>query len=225
MPDADLDQAAGLLVSSCFAMGGQRCLGSDNVILIGDRYDELKEKLVAAAAMQLGYGLDEDTDLGPMCTGAGRDKVLDWIDRALSEGARMVLDGRNPVVQGHEDGFFLAPTILENGHPDMPTAGEESFGPVAVLMRCQSLDEALDWINNRTNYGHSACIFTESGKQSRRFMREADVGNVGVNLAIPQPYAFFPLGSRNDSFLGGAKSRMASMRLFLDEKTVSTRWA
>ena len=106
----------------------------------------------------------------------------------------------------------LAPTILENGHPDMPTASEESFGPVAILMRAESMDEALEWINTRTNYGHSACIFTESGKAARRFVREADVGNVGVNLAIPQPFAFFPLGSRKDSFLGSAKSRMASMR-------------
>ena len=205
-------------------MGGQRCLGSDNVVLVGDRHEELKEKLVAAASLKLGYGLDESTELGPMCTSAGRDKVLDWIDRALGEGARMVLDGRRPEVEGYDNGFFLAPSILENGHPDMPTAAEESFGPVAILMRAGSMDEALEWINTRTSYGHSACIFTESGRAARRFVREADVGNVGVNLAIPQPYAFFPLGSRKDSFLGSAKSRMASMRLFLDEKTVSTRW-
>lgn len=224
MPDADLDQAANLLVSSCFAMGGQRCLGSDNVVVLGDRHDELKEKLVAAAQLRLGYGLDENTQLGPMCTQAGKDKVLDWIERALAEGAKMVLDGRNPHVEGYEEGFFLAPTILENGHPDMNTAKEESFGPVAILMQANSLDEAIEWINTRDNLGHSACIFTESGKAARKFMREVDVGNVGVNVAVPQPFAFFPLGSRKDSFLGSAKSRMASMRLFLDEKTITSRW-
>lgn len=223
MPDADLDQAAKLLVSSCFAMGGQRCLGSDNVIVVGDRHDELKEKLIVTANMKLGYGLDESTQLGPMCTQLGKDKVIDWIDRAIGDGAKLVVDGRNPTVADYENGFFLAPTILENGHPDMPTAIQESFGPVAMLMQASSMDQAIEWID-KSDYGHSACIFTESGKSARKFSRAVNVGNVGVNLAIPQPYAFFPLGSRKDSFLGSDKSRMASMKLFLDEKTITTRW-
>jgi malonate-semialdehyde dehydrogenase (acetylating) / methylmalonate-semialdehyde dehydrogenase len=223
MPDADYDQAAQWLLRSCYGMNGQRCLGSDNVVVVGDRHDELKEKFVAAAkAMKLGYGL-ESVDQGPMCTAAGKEKVLAWIDRALAEGAKMVLDGRNVQVEGYPNGYFLGPCILENGRPDMETSQEEAFGPVAVLMRAKSLDEALGWING-THYGHSACIFTESGKIARKFTREAEVGNVGVNVAVPQPYAFFPLGSKKESFLGGAKSRMASMRLFLDEKTVTTRW-
>ncbi|MBI5444922.1 MAG: aldehyde dehydrogenase family protein [Deltaproteobacteria bacterium] len=224
MPDADYDQAAQWLLRSCYGMNGQRCLGSDNVIVVGDRHDELKEKFVAAArSMKLGYGLEESADQGPMCTPAGRQKVLDWIDRALAEGGKMVLDGRSVKVEGYEKGYFLAPSILENGNPEMPTAKEEAFGPVAMLMRAKSLDEALAWING-TNYGHSACIFTESGKVARKFTREAEVGNIGVNVAVPQPYAFFPLGSKKESFLGSAKSRMASMRLFLDEKTVTARW-
>ena len=223
MPDADLDQAAKLLVSSCFAMGGQRCLGSDNVVVVGNRHDELKEKLVGAATLKLGYGLDESTQLGPMCTPAGREKVINWIDRAITEGAKIVLDGRNPQVDGFPNGYFVAPTVLENGNPEMATATEESFGPVAILMRAQDINEAIDWIDG-TNYGHSACIFTESGKTARKFTRAVNVGNVGINMAIPQPFAFFPLGSRKDSFLGGAKSRMASMHLFLDEKTISSRW-
>ncbi|NOY45297.1 MAG: aldehyde dehydrogenase family protein [Deltaproteobacteria bacterium] len=225
MPDADYDQVAQWLLRSCFGMGGQRCLGSDNVVVIGDRYDELKEKFVAAASsLKLGYGLDTSTDLGPMCTRQGKEKVLRWIERALGEGAAMVLDGRSPSVPGYENGYFLGPTILEGGHPDMATAREEAFGPVAVLMRARDLDEALEWINTKTNYGHSACLFTESGRTARRFTREAQVGNIGINVAIPQPYAFFPLGSKKESFLGMAKSRMASMRLFLDEKTVTARW-
>jgi malonate-semialdehyde dehydrogenase (acetylating)/methylmalonate-semialdehyde dehydrogenase len=158
MPDADLDQTARLLVSSCFGMGGQRCLGSDNIVVVGDRHDELKEKLVAAANLRLGYGLDESTILGPMCTNDGKEKVLDWI-------------------------------------------------------------------NGQDEHGHSACVFTQSGNIARNFAREAEVGNVGINVAIPQPFAFFPLGSKKQSFLGSAKSRMSSMRLFLDEKTVTTRWS
>ena len=228
MPDADLSQAAKLLVSSCFAMGGQRCLGSDNVVMVGgssERFGQLKDKLTdAALSMKLGYGLDETTKLGPMCTPAGKNKVIDWVDRALGDGANMVLDGRAPTVEGYENGYFLAPTILEGGHPEMSVSTDESFGPVAMLMETNELHQALEWINGSC-YGHSACIFTESGRSARKFIRNAEVGNVGVNVALPQPFSFFPLGSKKDSFLGSDKSRMASMKLFMDEKTITTRWA
>ena len=224
MPDADLKKASKLLMSSCFAMGGQRCLGSDNVVVVGGRLAELKENLIDVVnSVKLGYGLDESVDLGPMCTQGGKDKVVDWIGRSLADGAKMVVDGRAPKVEGFEGGYYLSPTILEGGHPNMVTATEESFGPVSMLMESDDMDQALEWINGSC-YGHSACIFTESGVNARKFIREAEVGNVGVNLAIPQPYAFFPLGSKKDSFLGSDKSRLASMKLFLDEKTVTERW-
>ncbi|MCG8402247.1 MAG: aldehyde dehydrogenase family protein [Firmicutes bacterium] len=225
MPDADLDEASRWLLRSCFGMAGQRCLGTDNVVVIGDIYDGLKSKLKeAAAAMKIGYGLDEETNLGPMATRSGREQVELWIEKSLSEGAGIVLDGRNVKVTGYEKGYFLGPTILEDVNVDMSTAREEAFGPVAALIRCDDLDTAIQWINTKTNMGHSACIMTGSGKDARKFVREVNVGNVGVNLGVPQPYAFFPLGSRRESFLGSAKSRMGSMRLFMDEKTVCTRW-
>ena len=107
----------------------------------------------------------------------------------------------------------------------MHVARVEAFGPVANLMRIKDLDEALDWINTKDNYGHSACIFTPYGATARRFMKEADVGNIGINVPVPQPYAFFPLGSKNESAQGVAKSRIDSLRLFLDQKTVTERWA
>lgn len=225
MPDADLDEAAQWLLRSCFGMAGQRCLGTDNILVIGDRYDELKSRFKeAAAGMKIGYGLDEEIKLGPMAARTGKEKVLQWIENSLAEGARMVLDGRNAKVDGYPNGYFLAPTILEDVNVDMSMAKEEAFGPVAALIRCNSLEQAIEWINTKTNLGHSACIMTGSGKDARRFTREVNVGNVGVNLGVPQPYAFFPLGSRRESFLGSAKSRMGSMRLFMDEKTVCTRW-
>ena len=226
MPDADLDQAATWLMRSCYGMGGQRCLGSDNVIVVGDAYDTLKEKIVAQAkSMKLGYGLDDTTDLGPMCAPSGVQKVLNWIDMALGEGQKMVLDGRNPKIEGMENGYWLAPSVLEGDDPDAPSTAEESFGPVISLMKFDDLDSVIQW-HNKTNFsqGHSACIMTESGKNARKFIKEVDTGNVGVNVAVPQPYSFFPLGSKKQSFLGTAKSRYASMRLFLDEKTVTARW-
>ena len=225
MPDADIESGVQWLTRSCFGMAGQRCLGVDNVVIIGDRYDEVKSKFREAAAnMRIGYGLDEETELGPMTTQEGKDKVIQWIDQSLSEGAKIVLDGRAAKVKDYPNGYFLAPTILEEVDVDMPMAKEEAFGPTAALIRGESLDKTIEWINTKTNLGHSACIMTANGKSARKFTREVNVGNVGVNVGVAQPYAFFPLGSRRESFVGTAKSRMASMRMFMDEKTVTARW-
>ncbi len=224
MPDAALDTIIPYVRQGCFGMTGQRCLGSDNVVVVGDIYDEFKERFAAEArSMRLGYGLDDSVAMGPYCTAAGRDKVGSWVERAEAEGARVVHDGRivSPELKA---GFFMGPTILENVNPDMRMAKEEAFGAVSALIRAESLDRVIEWINTKTDLGHSACIMTQSGANARKFAREVNVGNVGINVGVPQPYAFFPLGSKRKSFMGGAKSRMASMRLFLDEKTVTARW-
>ena len=224
MPDANGKTIVPYVRQGCFGMTGQRCLGSDNVMVVGEIYDEFKQNLVdMAKSMKLGYGLDQSTDMGPYCTAAGRDKVAAWVDRGLAAGATMVHDGRIAPGQGSK-GFFMGPTIIENVNPSMDIAKEEAFGAVASLIRVGSLEEAIHLINSGTDLGHSACIMTESGRNARKFAREVIVGNVGINVGVPQPYAFFPLGSKRKSFFGGAKSRMASMRMFLDEKTVTARW-
>ena len=224
MPDADIKTIIPYVRQGCYGMTGQRCLGSDNVMVVGAVYDEFKQRFAEEAKrMRLGYGLDESTDMGPYCTAAGRDKVAAWVDRGLAEGATMVHDGRI-LAPGQSKGFFMGPTIIENVRPEMEIAKEEAFGAVASLIRTESLDQAIEWINTNTDLGHSACIMTASGKSARKFAREVIVGNVGINVGVPQPYAFFPLGSKRKSFFGGAKSRMASMGLFLDEKTVTARW-
>jgi malonate-semialdehyde dehydrogenase (acetylating)/methylmalonate-semialdehyde dehydrogenase len=228
MPDADLAACPTYLRQGCFGMTGQRCLGSDNVVVIGDqaRYRAVKEALLAnARAMKLGYGLDPSVDLGPYTTPGGRDKVMAWIERGLAEGAKLVLDGRSMLPPDYPQGYFLGPAILEDAHIDMEICKQEAFGAVAALLRAESLEQVIGWINTKTDLGHSACIMTESGRAARKFAREVNVGNVGINVGVPQPYAFFPLGSKRKSFLGTAKSRLASMRLFLDEKTVTARWA
>jgi len=225
MPDADLDSGIQWLLRGCFGMSGQRCLGVDNIVIIGDIYDEVKTKFKGdAARMKLGYGLNTETELGPMTTQAGKEKVIGWIEKSLTEGAKMVLDGRAVRVKDYPKGFFLGPTILEDIDVDMPMAKEEAFGPVAALIRGERLEQAIEWINTKTNLGHTACIMTRDGRNARKFIREVNVGNVGVNVGVAQPYAFFPLGSRRESFVGTAKSRIASMRMFMDEKTVVARW-
>jgi len=213
------------LLRGCYGMAGQRCLGADNLLVLDGVYDKLKEALLkASSSMKMGYGLDESTELGPLVSKKGQQKVVDFIDRGIKEGAKILLDGRGVKVKGCEGGFFVGPTLFENVDPDMFIAREESFGPVANLMKVKDMDEALDLINNKDNYGHSACLFTKSGTLARKFTKEADVGNVGINVPVPQPYAFFPLGSKNESAQGTAKSRIDSMRLFLDQKTVTERW-
>ena len=225
MPDADIDAAIPWLLRACFGMTGQRCLGVDNVVIMGDVYDEVKNKFKeAAAAMKLGYGLDEQTELGPYTTRGGMEKILQWTETSLKEGAKMVLDGRTSKAKDYPKGYFLGPIIVEDVNVDMEMAKEEAFGAVASLIRGDSLDQAIEWINTKTFLGHSACIMTSSGKSARKFTREVNVGNVGINVGVAQPYAFFPLGSRRDSFVGSAKSRLASMRMFMDEKTVTARW-
>ncbi len=225
MPGCDVEKVVDGLLRGCYGMAGQRCLGTDNLLFVDKAYDEVKDQFIeASGSMKLGYGLDEATRLGPLVSEKGKQKVIDFIEAGLKEGAQIVHEGRSPEVAGGEKGFFLGPTILDDVHPDMHVAREEAFGPLANLMRVRDLDEALDWINNKDNYGHSACIFSPSGAPARRFMKEADVGNIGINVPVPQPYAFFPLGSKNESALGVAKSRIDSMRLFLDQKTVTERW-
>lgn len=226
MPDADLDKAVQYILRGCFGMSGQRCLGSDNVAVVGDAkmVEELKAKLIPAAkAMKMGYGLDESVELGPMTTKNGWDQVAAFIDAGQKAGARLLLDGRLAKVAGFEKGYFMGPTIFEGVSTDMCLAQEEAFGPVCNLLRVDDLDQAIGYINS-TSYGHSACIVTESGKEARKFIRECEVGNVGVNAGIPQPYAFFGLGSKKESSFGNSKSRMDSVKLFLDEKTVTVRW-
>ncbi len=225
MPDADLDIGIQWLLRGCFGMSGQRCLGVDNIVIIGSIYDEVKTKFKEAAArMKLGYGLNTKTELGPMTTQGGKEKVVEWIEKSLVDGAKIVLDGRSAKANDYPKGYFLGPTILEDVNVDMSMAKEEAFGPVAALIRGERLDQAIEWINTKTNLGHTACVMTRDGRNARQFIREVNVGNVGVNVGVAQPYAFFPLGSRRESFVGTAKSRMASMRMFMDEKTVVTRW-
>jgi len=159
-----------------------------------------------------------------MTTEEGRETVLGWIEMGLKEVTKLALEGRGVNVKGYPGRFFLAPSIFEEVHPDMQIAKEEAFGPVANLIRASGLDEVIEWINSKTDLGHSACILTSDGRAARKFIREVNVGNVGVNLGIPQPYAFFPMGSKRESFFGIAHSRIDSFRLFMDQKTVTVRW-
>lgn len=223
MPDADLEVTLPRLLRAFYGMTGQRCLGSDILIAVGEVYDKIRDKFVELSAkMKLGYGLDKSVELGPLTTPQAKQRVLDFIEKGISEGAKLILDGRNPKLEErYAKGYFVAPTIFDDVAPDMWIAKEESFGPIAGIMRVKNLEEAIEIIN-RSAYGHSASIFTSNINHARDFRRKVEVGNVGINVAIAQPYAFFPLGSRKESFFGGVHSRIDTVRLFTDVKIVVT---
>ncbi len=223
MPDADREKTVGALVSSFFGMCGQRCLAGSNLVLVGGN-DELLSRFVEASNLRLGYGMDSDVDMGPLVSASALERVRSYVERGEAEGAKLLLDGRKNRPAKPLKGYFIGPTIFADVSPDMAIAREEIFGPVASVITCEKLDEAIEYINKKTPYGNAAAIFTSNAREARRFALEVDVGNVGINVGIPQPMAYFPIGGRRESFFGGAHSRVDTIRFFTDHKIIVSRW-
>ena len=222
MPDADINRTIPALITSFFGNTGQRCLAGANLVIVGDVYDEVRDKFVEAASkLRLGYGLDEDVDMGPVVSKSAKERILGYIEKGVEEGAKMLLDGRNPEVE--YPGYFIGPTVFEDVTPDMTIAKEEIFGPVASIIRAESLDEAIEMINS-SQYGNSACIFTSSGANARKFRRSVECGNIGVNIGIAAPMAFFPFGGWKESFFGVLHGQIDCVEFFTDKKIVISRW-
>jgi malonate-semialdehyde dehydrogenase (acetylating)/methylmalonate-semialdehyde dehydrogenase len=225
MPDADLPDTIDSCVSSFFGNTGQRCLAGANLMVAGNIHDELLQKFTERSkAMKLGYGLDESTEMGPMVSKKARERTLQYVDRGKSEGAKLILDGRQIQVRGYENGYFLGATIFDNVGPDMAIAKDEIFGPVASIMQVSDLDEAIELINKGTKYGNAASIFTRNGGYAREFRRRVQAGNIGINVGVAAPVAYFPFGGMRDSFLGVLHGQIDSVDFFTDRKAVITRW-
>ena len=225
MPDADLSYTVESCVSSFFGNAGQRCLAGAN-LLVGDKiHDQLLRKLAnRSEAMKLGYGLDETTEMGPLVSQKAKDRVVQYIDEATSDGARIILDGRKHIVKGYENGYFLGPTIFDEVDPDMTIAKDEIFGPVASIMEVSNLDEAIDLINQNTNYGNAASIFTSNGLHAREFRRKVQAGNIGINVGVAAPLSYFPFGGMRNSFYGVLHGQIDSVDFFTDRKVIISRW-
>jgi malonate-semialdehyde dehydrogenase (acetylating)/methylmalonate-semialdehyde dehydrogenase len=225
LPDADLDRAVPNMLSSCFGTAGQRCLAGSLVVAVGDVYPALRDKLVAAASrIKLGYGLDESAQMGPVVSRASQQRILGAIDEAVAAGAKPLLDGRNPSVPGYEQGYFVGPTILDGVTAEMRVAKEEIFGPVVCLLRAETLDEAIARIN-ASPYGNAASIYTRDGRSAREFRYRANVGNVGVNLGIAAPMAYFPFCGQKASFFGSLHGQGTDcIDFFTDRKVIVSRW-
>jgi malonate-semialdehyde dehydrogenase (acetylating)/methylmalonate-semialdehyde dehydrogenase len=225
MSDADINSAVKIIVDSAFGCAGQRCLAASLVITIGDAREKIVKKLVEAAKSKtVGYGYSDVTDMGPVITLESQKRIESLIETGIRDGAKALLDGRNISIKGFEEGYFVHPTILDNVERDSELHRTEVFGPVLSLMHVASLDEAIEIVND-SEYGNSACIFTSSGAAARKFRHDALAGNIGINIGVAAPMAFFPFSGWKKSFFGDlhGQSRHA-VEFYTQTKVVIERW-
>ena len=222
---ADLDFAAEKTVGSAFACAGERCLANDVVVVEESVYDEFVETVVSVADSQVvGSGLDGETDIGALITPEHEQRVRNYIETGIEEGADLLLDGRDVSVDGYEEGNFLGPTLFGDVTTDMVITQEEVFGPVLGLMSVEDVDEAIG-VLDRSDFGNAASLFTGSGSDARKFRHRTDIGNLGVNAGTAAPMAFFHFGGRKDSFFGDLHAQGEDMIHFYTDKTVYIeRW-
>jgi len=225
MPDADLDFAADALTGAAYGSAGERCMAISTVVAVGAAGDVLVGKLRdKAAKIKVGPGEQEGIDMGPVITAAHRDRVRKLIDSGVTEGAKLVLDGRALKVSGREQGFYLGPTLFDNVTADMAIYEEEIFGPVLIVLRAKTLDEAIQLVNSNP-YGNGTAIFTRAGAHARRFERDIEVGMVGINVPIPVPVAFFSFGGWKASLFGDLHVHgMEGVYFYTRSKVVTSRW-
>ena len=224
LPDAHKEQTLNNLAGAAFGAAGQRCMAMSVVILVGEAQGWLPDLVAKAKTLKVGGGMESGTDVGPLISCTALDRVSSLIERGASEGARLVLDGRNPAVTGFERGNFVGPTIFDAVTPQMSIYREEIFGPVLCVVHAATLDEAIALINANPN-GNGTAIFTRSGAAARHFQEEIDVGQVGINVPIPVPVPMF-------SFTGSRASKLGDLgpygkqvvQFYTQTKTVTQRW-
>lgn len=225
LEDCNLEATVNAIINSTYGCAGMRCMALPVVCVqesIADEFVSLLKK--KAEAMKLGCAYDEDTDLGPVVNAGHKEKICNWIQKGIDEGAELVLDGRNAVVPGYENGFFVGPTILDHVTPEMTVGNREIFGPVTCIKRVKDYEEGIA-VMNANPFANGSCIFTQSGYYSRKFAMETDGGMVGINVGIPVPTAYFPFSGNKDSFFGDLHVLgKDGYRFFTRAKTVTTHW-
>ena len=225
LEDAALERSARGIINSSFGCAGERCMALPVVVA----QESIADKLVAlikeyAMELKLGPAYDPETTLGPVVTAAHKKSVVDWINKGIEEGATVVLDGRDAVVPGFENGFYLGPTILDNVTEEMTVGTQEIFGPVLCIKRVKDFEEGLQ-LMNRNPFANGSVIFTQSGYYAREFAKRTDGGMVGVNVGIPVPVGVFPFTGHKKSFFGDLHCLgKDAFRFFTETKAVTTRW-
>jgi malonate-semialdehyde dehydrogenase (acetylating)/methylmalonate-semialdehyde dehydrogenase len=225
MPDADLDMSAKIVSDSAFGCAGQRCLAVSAAITVGDATKPFTDAISGiATGLKVGNGLGDGVQMGPVISPSSKARIEGLIGKGISQGGRAILDGRNPKIEGGEQGSFLKPTILTDLAPDSPLTTTEIFGPVLAMQSVNDLDAAID-ILSRSAYGNQASIFTSSGSSARKFRYEAPCGNIGVNIGVAAPMAYFPFSGWKDSFMGVLHGQgRDGVEFYTDKKVVVERW-
>lgn len=225
LPDADMEMTSQIIADSVYGCAGQRCLAASTIIAVDDKKRQIKDALYETVKSRTtGYGMDKNTNMGPVITSESKMRIEGLIQKGIDEGAKILLDGRNTSISGYEKGNFIAPTILENVALDKEIIRTEIFGPVMSLISMNTIDEALQFVNSG-NYGNMACLFTGSGANARRFRNEADAGNIGINIGVAAPMAQFPFSGWKDSFFGDLHGQgKHAIEFFTQTKVVIERW-
>jgi malonate-semialdehyde dehydrogenase (acetylating)/methylmalonate-semialdehyde dehydrogenase len=225
LPDADLGFAAEALIGAAYGSAGERCMAVSVVVAVGEAGDPLCDALAERARkVAVGPGDKPESEMGPVITCAARDRIVGLIDRGVAEGAKLVVDGRKARIPGHDAGFFVGPTLFDHTKPGMAIYQQEIFGPVLVIVRERSLDDAITLINANP-YANGAALFTRSGFAARRFQQQVEVGMVGINVPIPVPMAFYSFGGWRNSLFGDLHVHgMDGVRFYTRGKAVTARW-
>jgi len=225
LPDADVAMTTSIVSDSAFGNAGQRCLAASIAITIGEADGIFLPALAEAAVSRVvGYGLEPGVQMGPVISPQSKSRIQGLIEKGRQEGAELVVDGRDAVITGYEKGNFLRPTIISGVPPGGIIATTEVFGPVLGIMRVGTVEEAVNLVNSG-EYGNMACVFTGSGAAARRFRYEADAGNIGINIGVAAPMAFFPFSGWRDSFFGDLHGQaMDAVDFFTQKKVVVERW-
>jgi malonate-semialdehyde dehydrogenase (acetylating)/methylmalonate-semialdehyde dehydrogenase len=225
LPDADREVALNQLVGAAFGAAGQRCMATSVAVMVGQAKDWLPDFVERARKLKVSIGSDRDADLGPLVSPNAKKRVISLIDQGVSEGAELLLDGRDLVVKGYEQGNFVGPTIFNGVKADMAIYTQEIFGPVLCVVCVDTLEEAVEFINQNPN-GNGVAIFTQDGGAARYFQNNIDVGQVGINIPIPVPVAWFSFTGSRGSKLGdlGPNGKQA-VQFWTQTKTITARWS
>ena len=225
LPDADVDFASDHLVAAAFGSAGERCMAISATVAVGSAADAIVEAVSdKARAVRVGAGRDSDSEMGPVVTAAARDRIVGLIDSGERQGARLAVDGRGLVVPGHEGGFFVGPTVIDEVTTGMDVYREEIFGPVLTVVRADDVDTAIRVINANP-YGNGTAIFTSSGEAARRFQRGVHVGMIGINVPIPVPMAYYSFGGWKESLFGDRHIHgPEGVSFYTRAKVVTSRW-
>jgi malonate-semialdehyde dehydrogenase (acetylating)/methylmalonate-semialdehyde dehydrogenase len=225
LPDADMEMTTRITADSAFGCAGQRCLAASVAITVGKARQIYTEAIAEAAISRVvGYGLDEGVQMGAIINTQSQARIESLIQKGADEGASVIVDGRNPNILGYKNGNFVRPTILADVNPAGDIAKTEIFGPVFSLMHVETIDDAIGLVNSG-DYGNMACIFTNSGPAARKFRYEAQAGNIGINIGVAAPMAFFPFSGWKESFFGTLHGQgKHAVEFFTQTKVVVERW-